>query len=141
MFLGTTRRTIDKKGRLVLPKHFRYELAPSCVVTKGQDGHLVIYSQDGWNQRAMEVRDSYSRETPAGRTFRRLMFFGAADQQSMDGQGRLMVTPELREYAGIECGGEVVVVGVDDEIEVWSASAFGSHLEEVAVPSPGHEER
>ena len=141
MFLGTTRRTIDKKGRLVLPKHFRYELAPSCVVTKGQDGHLVIYSQDGWNQRAMEVRDSYSRETPAGRKFRRLMFFGAADQQSMDGQGRLMVTPELREYAGIEGGGEVVVVGVDDEIEVWSASAFGSHLEEVASPSPGHEER
>ena len=141
MFLGTTRRTIDKKGRLVLPKHFRYELTPSCVVTKGQDGHLVIYSQDGWNQRAMEVRDSYSRETPAGRKFRRLMFFGAADQQSMDGQGRLMVTPELREYAGIEGGGEVVVVGVDDEIEVWSASAFGSHLEEVASPSPGHEER
>ncbi len=141
MFLGTTRRTVDEKGRLVLPKPFRHELAPSCVITKGQDGHLVIYSQGGWNQRAAEVRESYSRETPAGRKFRRLMFFGAANQQSMDGQGRLMVTPELREHAGIDCGGEVVVVGVDDEIEVWGAPAFRLHLEEVGGASVDREER
>ena len=109
---------------MLLPKPFRGELMPSCVITKGQDGHLVIYSQDGWNQRAGEVRSTYSRETAAGRRFRRLMFFGAASQQSMDTQGRLMVTSELREHAGIEPGAEVVVVGVDDEIEIWSAAAF-----------------
>lgn len=141
MFLGTTKRKVDDKGRLVLPKLFRGELAPSCFVTKGQDGNLLIYSQEGWNQRATEVRAGYSRETPAGRRFRRLMFFGAASQQSMDGQGRLMVTPELREHAGIECGQEVVVVGVDDEIEIWSASAFRSHLEEAESSSPGQETR
>lgn len=124
-----------------MPKLFRGELAPSCVVTKGQDGNLLIYSQEGWNQRATEVRASYSRETSNGRRFRRLMFFGAASQQSMDGQGRLMVTPELRKHAGIECGEEVVVVGVDDEIEVWSASAFSSHVEEAESPSPGQEKR
>ena len=129
MFLGTTRRTIDEKGRLLLPKPFRGELAPSCVITKGQDGHLVVYSQDGWNQRAGEVREGYSRETRGGRRFRRLMFFGAASQQSMDSQGRLMVTAELREHARIETGGEVVVVGVDDEIEIWSAPVFQRHLE------------
>ncbi len=137
MFLGTTKRRVDDKGRLVLPKLFRGELAPSCVVTKGQDGNLLIYSQEGWNQRAMEVRASYSRETATGRRFRRLMFFGAASQQSMDGQGRLTVTPELRKHARIECGEEVVVVGVDDEIEVWSASRFRSHVEEADSPSPG----
>lgn len=141
MFLGTTRRRVDDKGRLVLPKLFRGQLAPSCVVTRGQDGNLLIYSQEGWNQRATEVRNSYSRETAAGRRFRRLMFFGAASQQSMDGQGRLMVTPELREHAGISCGEEVVVVGVDDEIEIWSASAFESHLDEAGDPSPGQETR
>ena len=141
MFLGTTTRTVDDKGRVVLPKLFRGELAPSCVVTKGQDGNLLIYSQEGWNQRAAEVRAGHSRETSAGRRFRRLMFFGAASQQSMDGQGRLTVTPELRNHAGIECGEEVVVVGVDDEIEVWSASAFRSHVEEAENPSPCAEER
>ena len=141
MFLGTTKRRVDDKGRLVLPKLFRGELAPSCVVTKGQDGNLLIYSQEGWNQRATEVRTSYSRETATGRRFRRLMFFGAASQQSMDGQGRLMVTPELRKHAGIECGEEVTVVGVDDEIEIWSASAFRSHVEEAESSSPGQEKR
>lgn len=141
MFLGTTRRTIDGKGRLLLPKPFRGELAPSCVITKGQDGHLVIYSQDGWNLRAGEVREGYSRETAAGRRFRRLMFFGAASQQSMDSQGRLMVTSELREHARIECGGEVVVVGVDDEIEIWSAPVFQEHLEEAERSLAHSEER
>ncbi len=140
MFLGTTKRTIDEKGRLLLPKPFRGELMPSCVITKGQDGHLVIYSQNGWNQRAMEVRSTYSRETSTGRRFRRLMFFGAAIQQSMDGQGRLMITAELREHARIECGGEVVVVGVDDEIEIWSDPAFQSQLEEVGSPAAVSEE-
>ena len=140
MFLGTTKRTIDEKGRLLLPKPFRGELMPSCVITKGQDGHLVIYSQNGWNQRAMEVRSTYSRETSGGRRFRRLMFFGAASQQSMDGQGRLMIAAELREHARIECGGEVVVVGVDDEIEIWSDSAFQSQLEEVGSSAAVSEE-
>lgn len=123
MFLGTTTRTVDDKGRLLLPKPFRGELEPSCVITKGQDGHLVVYSQDGWNHRAQEVRREYSRENTAGRRFRR-QIFGAASQQSMDTQGRVMVTAELRSHAGIECGGEVVVVGVDDEIEIWSHSAL-----------------
>lgn len=141
MFLGTTKRTVDEKGRLLLPKPFRGELAPSCVITKGQDGHLVIYSQDGWNQRAAEVRQGYSRETPAGRRFRRLMFFGAANQQSMDSQGRLMVTSELREHAGIEPGGEVMVVGVDQEIEVWSSPTFQRHLEEAEHSFADREER
>lgn len=127
MFLGTTRRTVDEKGRLLLPKPFRGELVPSCVITKGQDGHLVVYSQDGWNDRAGEVRSVYSREDRAGRRFRRSIF-GAASQQSMDSQGRVMVTAELRKHAGIECGSEVVVVGVDDEIEIWNPPAFQHHL-------------
>ena len=141
MFLGTTRRRVDEKGRLLLPKPFRGELKPSCVITKGQDGHLVIYSQEGWNQRAGEVREGYSRETASGRRFRRLMFFGAASQQSMDNTGRLMVTSELREHAGIECGAEVVVVGVDQEIEVWSGPAFQRHLKEAEYAFAGREER
>lgn len=127
MFLGTTTRTMDEKGRLLLPKPFRGELAPACVITKGQDGHLVVYSQDGWNHRATEVRREYSRENTAGRKFRR-QIFGAASQQSMDTQGRVMVTAELRKHAGIECGGEVVVVGVDDEIEIWSPPLLRHHL-------------
>lgn len=141
MFLGTHRRTADGKGRLLLPKPFRGELGPSCVITKGQDGHLVVYSQDGWNQRASEVRSGYSRETASGRRFRRLTFFGAASPQSMDAQGRVTVTTELREHAGIECGGEVVVVGVDDEIELWSAPVFQRHVEEAEHSAADHEER
>lgn len=140
MFLGTTRRTIDEKGRLLLPKPFRGELAPSCVITKGQDGHLVVYSKDGWNHRAGEVRSRYSREDRAGRMFRR-QIFGAASQQSMDAQGRLMVTAELRNHAGIECGGEVVVVGVDDEIEIWGSTIFQHHLGKAGDSSSDREER
>ncbi len=140
MFLGTTTRSVDEKGRLLLPKPFRGELAPSCVITKGQDGHLVVYSQDGWNHRATEVRAGYSRENAAGRRFRRIIF-GAASQQSMDTQGRLMVTAELRKHAGIECGGEVMVVGVDDEIEIWNASDFQRHLEDAEIFSTDGDER
>ena len=128
MFLGTTTRTVDEKGRLLLPKPFRGELEPVCVITKGQDGHLVVYSQEGWDHRASEVRREYSREDRAGRSFRR-QIFGAARQQSMDSQGRVMVTAELREHAAIDCGSEVLVVGVDDEIEIWNPAALERQMD------------
>jgi MraZ protein len=39
-----------------------------------------------------------------------------------DGQGRILLPVELREYAGIDRN--VVVVGMESVIEVWAADAW-----------------
>ena len=59
--------------------------------------------------------------TDAGaRTFSRFVFSGAFEVE-LDGQGRVVVPPGLREFAGLE--GEAVVVGSRDHIELWEPAA------------------
>jgi len=50
--------------------------------------------------------------------------FAAADLQKMDSQGRIVIKPRLREYAGIHNASEVAVVGVFDRIEIWDVTGF-----------------
>ena len=45
-------------------------------------------------------------------------FFGDADEQTPDGQGRILVTATLREWAGL--GRELVVAGAGKHIEIWN---------------------
>ena len=45
------------------------------------------------------------------------MVFGEAMDEVLDAQGRIVVPPELRRYAGIER--EAVVVGLNTYVELW----------------------
>ncbi len=45
--------------------------------------------------------------------------FAAADLQQPDKSGRVLVKPDLREFAGLETGSEIAVLGLFDHIELW----------------------
>jgi MraZ protein len=47
---------------------------------------------------------------------------GAAHDVQVDTQGRLLIPPTLREYAGI--GREVMFVGATEKFRVWDKSVF-----------------
>jgi MraZ protein len=51
------------------------------------------------------------------RRFRRV-FIGGAFECTNDKQGRILIPPSLRQYAGIEK--EIVMVGVLDHFEIWA---------------------
>ena len=48
-FRGNYSHTIDAKGRVIIPAKFREPLGESFVVTKGFDGCLYAFAQDGWD--------------------------------------------------------------------------------------------
>lgn len=123
MFLGEDVHTLDGKGRVVMPSRFRDELSESCVVTKGRDGHLEVYPSSAWQEKAEEAMAR--PQNRAGRRFLRT-FFAGADEQTLDKAGRLLVKPDLRTYAELEAGSEVVVLGVFDHIEIWNAESYRS---------------
>ena len=50
------------------------------------------------------------------------MVFAEAVDLELDSQGRILVPPELRRYAGLER--EVIVVGVNTSIEIWSPAQW-----------------
>lgn len=116
MFLGRFNHNLDAKGRLAIPAKFRAGLADGMVLTRGIDRCLTLYPVDDWQSltervRALPITDANTR------AFRRMVFAEAVDLE-LDAQGRILVPPELRVYAGLERA--TVIVGVDVSIEIWS---------------------
>ncbi len=116
MFLGRYNHTLDAKGRLAIPARFRDAVAEGLVLTRGIDRCLALYPLEAWRPLAEKV-SALPISDPDARNFRRMVFAEAADL-TLDAQGRILIPPELRRYAGLER--EAFVVGVDASIEIWS---------------------
>ncbi len=121
MFLGEYYHSLDGKGRVVMPSGFRRDLENGCVVTKGQDGQLVLFPTGEFEARAAEVRAEPQNRT--GRRFSRTVFSGA-DLQELDKSGRVLVKPDLRLFASLEAGSEIAVIGVYDHVELWNKELY-----------------
>jgi MraZ protein len=115
MFMGEYNHTVDPKGRLIVPAKFREQLGDEFVVTKGLDGCLFVYPSEEWH----DVEEKFCNISTTGkdaRKFARFFFAGAADVE-LDKQGRVLLPPVLREYAGLHK--DVVLAGVLNHVEIW----------------------
>jgi MraZ protein len=131
MFLGEYSHTIDDKGRLTIPAKFRGELAVGLVVTRGFDQNLMLYPLTGWKDMAERLASRPMGDEDM-RTFRRRLFSGAVDL-SPDRQGRIIIPPYLRAFAGIDH--EVIVAGMYNYVEVWSTTAWNAVRETIEQSS------
>lgn len=134
MFLGTYTPSLDDKGRLILPARFREELAGGLVITKGQERCLTVWTAAGFAEVADRMRhaagQAASPEAVIGRSARdyHRVFFASAYDCVPDSQGRIVVPPTLREYAGL--ARECVVIGADTRLEIWDSAAWADYLAE-----------
>ncbi len=120
MFLGEYTHNIDDKGRITIPAKFRGSLAAGLVVTRGFDQNLMLFPMDGWEEMAQRIAERPLSDEDV-RAFRRRVFSGAIDL-APDRQGRILLPPYLREFAGIE--GEVVIAGMFNYVELWSSDSW-----------------
>jgi len=116
MFLGRHQHNLDAKGRLAIPARFRDAFGEGLVLTRGIDRCLALYPMEVWVALADKI-SALPMTDPDARAFRRMVFAEAVDL-TLDGQGRILVPPELRSYAGLER--ETYVIGVHTSIEIWS---------------------
>ena len=119
-FMGTYTPRLDDKGRLILPAKFRDQLAEGLVVTQGQEKCLDVWPAADFMAEAdrAKARGMTSR---MGRDYAR-MLFASAEQGTPDKQGRISLTPSLREYAAITR--DVVVIGAMDRVEIWEPTRW-----------------
>ena len=128
MFIGEYSHSIDAKGRLILPSRFREDIGEKCIVAKGYDGCLNIYTNDEW-QSFVDGLTKLSPHNPDARRVLR-MFASGATACEPDKQGRIVIPPNLREYGGMtEEKTEVVVVGSFSKIEVWTQERWTAYNE------------
>ena len=124
MFRGATKVTIDDKGRVVVPSRHRSLLVAHgdgrVVVTVDRDQCLLVYPVNEWEQIERRLMSLPSLH-PQSRRLQRLMVGHATDLE-LDGHGRLTLTAELREFAGLTRAG--MLVGQGNKLELWDETRW-----------------
>ena len=129
MFMGTYQHTLDTKNRLIIPAKFRNQLGESVVITRWMDHSLRAYTMQGWEDFSTKI-NALPETNAKARQFKRFVFGGATEVE-FDKQGRVNLSPTLREYANIDK--DVTVFGLgDDTFELWSAEKWQAYEEETA---------
>ncbi|CAN5279820.1 division/cell wall cluster transcriptional repressor MraZ [soil metagenome] len=130
MLRGATNITLDAKGRLAIPTRYRDQLMERgdgrLVTTVDRDHCLLLYPYPDWEdiERKLVRLPSFN---PHARKLLRLMV-GHASELEMDGQGRVLVPRELRDFAGLER--QAVLIGQGNKFELWDAVRWDARREE-----------
>ena len=131
MFLGSHAINMDAKGRMAIPTKIRESLASfsddRIVVTANTEERcLLVYPESQWQEilPSIESLPSFNKKTSRAKR----VLIGYATPLEMDGNGRILVPPTLREYANLEK--KLMLVGQGKKFELWSESGWFDWLNE-----------
>jgi MraZ protein len=123
VFLGEHQHTLDAKGRVILPARFRERLASGLVFAPSQDRCIDVYPLTVFERRVEELR-ALPREDQRNRLYLR-MFLSRAQEERPDAQGRVVIPPRLRDYAGLTK--DLTINGADEKVEIWDRAAWEAY--------------
>ena len=118
MFCGEYSHSLDSKKRMILPAKLRDELGENVVMTKNVDRCVSLYPAERWSAFTAKLDTLPDIETRQVKRF----LYAAAFETTVDGQGRILVAPNLCTYAGLDKN--VKVIGVGDHIEIWDEARW-----------------
>ena len=129
MFQGATALSLDVKGRLAIPARHREALltasAGQLVLTSHPHRCLLLYPAAAWEPIRDKVLAASSLD-PKSAAIKRLLVGNARDE-SLDSAGRLLVSPELRQFAQFDK--QVWLVGQGSHFEIWSDAGWQQQQE------------
>ena len=124
MFEGAAAISLDAKGRLAIPARHRETLLAaaegSLVLTAHPHRCLLLYPSPAWRPIRDQILKASSLDSRSAAIKRVLV--GNARTEELDSAGRLLVAPELREYAKLEK--TVYLVGMGSHFEIWSEAGW-----------------
>lgn len=130
MFRGVNALVLDAKGRMAMPAKYRDRLRESCsgqlIITVDRDHCLLLYPLPEWEviERKLVKLPSFN---PQARRLQRLLI-GHATEVEIDGAGRILLPPPLREFAEIDK--RVVLIGQGNKFELWNETSWGERREQ-----------
>ena len=121
MFQGASSLSLDAKGRLSVPTRHRDVLSATAAgqltITKHPHGCLMVFPRPEWEK----FRDRIAQLPMSAQWWKRI-FMGNAQDVDMDGTGRVLVSPELRQAAGLTR--DVMLLGMGQHFELWDKTTY-----------------
>jgi len=136
LFRGVQHINMDAKGRLAMPARQREPLLSQCegrivVTIDTQTTCLAIYPLPEWERIERDIQNLPALK-PAVKRFQRLML-GYATDLELDGNGRMLLPPALRDYARLDK--KLVLVGQGNKLELWSEELWLAEREQALKDS------
>ena len=133
-FVGRFEHSFDAKWRLTIPAKFRQGLAEEepekygFWLTIDPDECVSMYTPRGWKdfETYFSINPFQSEESRSVKRW----FYSSADFFELDSSGRILVPDYLKKHAGIS--NQVVLVGVNDRIEIWSPERWEQFEAQIA---------
>ena len=125
-FCGEYKCSADAKGRLLIPSKLR-DLFPegqSVILVRSLDPCINLYTEERWSDFEEKIATLPGTEARDVRRF----FYASMQDVEPDGQGRVLLPIQLREYAGIEKA--VVILGCGDHAEIWDEAVYEKYTRE-----------
>jgi len=116
---GIYQHTIDAKGRLFIPARLRDDLGEIFYVTLSMEKCLSAYSNESWEKFMGKIK-----EMPKSKQIKMRPLFSHAAKCELDGQGRILLTHALRDFAGLKRS--VTVVGSGECAEFWDSETWAA---------------
>ncbi len=120
-FQGPSSLCLDTKGRLSMPARHRDVLNKMAngqvTITRHPDGCLMLFPRPEWEK----FRERVAALPMSAQWWKRI-FLGNAMDAEMDGTGRILIAPELREAARISK--DSVLLGMGNYFELWDKASY-----------------
>ena len=121
MFQGASSLSLDTKGRLSVPTRHRDVLSANAAghltITRHPQGCLMLFPRPEWEKFRQRIV-----ELPMSAQWWKRIFLGNAMDVEMDGTGRVLVSPELRQAAGITK--DTMLLGMGSYFELWDKVTY-----------------
>lgn len=131
MYLGSYAINMDAKGRLAIPGKVRDTLIDDCggslvVTAHTEERCLLVYPEPQWRELLPRIEALPNINRKASR-MQRLLLGYATSLEVDESNGRVLLPPTLREYAGLEK--KLMLVGQGKKLELWSESNWFDYLD------------
>jgi MraZ protein len=124
VFLGASSLSLDAKGRLSVPTRHHEALMIICkgqvTITQHYEGCLFVFPQPAW-----EAFGSKIAALPMSSLRLKRLYLSNAMTVELDGTGRILISPELREAASITK--EATLRGMGHYFELWDKTAYEAY--------------
>ena len=134
VFQGPSALTLDRKGRIAMPVRHRDVLsamgATKVTITKNPPGGLLVFPPAAWDDFSARVA-----ALPMESAGWKRLFLGNAVEVEIDGSSRVLIAPELRDFADLSR--DLMLLGMGSYLELWDKRRYDEHeAQVVASPMP-----